>query len=322
MSAIDERLAATAASQHALLARRQVLAAGGTDSLIRHRIHSGRWERVLHGVFAVVGVPWTWRRRLCAISLTLVVEAAVSHRAAAKLLGVGGSGEPPYEFVVPVDRAPRPTPRVPHPRPDERPVIIHESIDLPRDTLTLIDGMQVTPPRRLAVDLGSVLPFDRYRIAVARVESDHGLTRLDLEREYRRHSVQGRNGCGSLRDLLDLRQAADGAPDEVVEMLLADLLEEAGLPAPVHQFHVQRPDGKDAYFDLAYPELRIGMETEGAIHRREDVHQLDHRRRNQLLLAGWIVLHFTYEDVTHRPGHVVRTIRQAIEARMSAASGI
>lgn len=317
MSTIDDRLAATAAGQHALITRVQVFAAGGSDSMIRRRVRSGRWERVLRGVYALAGVPWTWRRRLCAVFLSLDPAAAASHRAAAKLLGVGGDGEPPYEFVVPLDRAPRPIPATPHPRPDEPPVVIHESVDLARDPTLLVDGLRVTSPRRLAVDLGSVIGFDAYRIAVARMESEHGLTRLDLEREYRRHSIQGRNGCGALRDLLDLRHAAEGAPDELVEMLLADLMIAAALPAPAHQFHVQRPDGKSAYFDLAIPELKIGMETEGRIHLRADVHQRDHERRNQLLLAGWIVLHFTYEDVTLRPQQVVRTIRAAIEARMA-----
>lgn len=318
MSIVDDRLAATAAAQHALLARRQVLIAGGTDSLIRRRLRSGRWERVGHGVYAIAGVPWTWRRRLCALWLSLDALAVVSHRAAAKLLGVGGTGDPPFEFTVPADRAPRPVPPPPAWTPEEPEVIIHESLDLHLASTATIDGMRVTAPARLAVDLGSVIPFDRYRTAVARMETDHGVAIADLERQYRRHSVQGRNGCGALRDLLDLRHESNGTPDEYVEILAADLLADAGLPPPTHQFHVQRLDGASAYFDLAYPELRIGIETEGRIHLREDVHQADHTRRNHLLLDGWIVLHFTYADVTRRPAYVVDTVHAAIAARRTS----
>lgn len=322
MTIIDDLLAATAASQHALLTRPQVLAAGGSDSLIRRRTASGRWERVGRGVFAITGVPWTWRRRLCAILLALGSHAVVSHRAAAKLLGAGGAGEPPYEFSVPVDRAPRPVPAPPHARPDEVPVVIHESIDLHHANPVRVDGILVTAPARLAVDLGSVISFRRYRSAVARIRSDHGVSWLDLERQYRRHSIQGRNGCGALRDLLDLEHEEAGAPDEVVEALLGDLLADAGLPAPLPQFPVQRPDGRMAYIDLAYPDLFIAIETEGRVHLREDVHQADHERRNQLVLAGWTVLHFTYADVTRRPNEVVATIKSAIERRAEPATRI
>ncbi len=320
MSDIDVRLAATAAAQHGLLHRRQVLAAGGTDSVIRRRIGSGRWERCGHGVYAIVGVPWTWRRRLCAVWLSLDAEAMASHCAASKLLAVGGDGEPPYELTVPTGARPGRIVEPPHPRPTEPEVIVHESLDIGRCSPVLIDGIAVTPPSRLAVDLGAVMPTEYYRITVARLQTEHGLTWTDLERTYRDHSVQGRNGCGALRDLLDLHHETIGAPDEVVEMLLADILRGAGLPTPVHQFHVQRPDGSSAFFDLAYPEHRVGIEAEGQIHLRADVHQRDHERRNQLLLAGWIVLHFTYADVTRRPHEVVKTIRAALDRHAATTS--
>lgn len=319
MSIVDTRLAATAAVQHALLTRWQVLAAGGSDSMIRRRLRSGRWVHAGRGVYALAGVPWTWRRKLCALWLSLGDRALVSHRAAAKLLGVGGDGDPPFEFSVPVDHAPRRALAAPDARPEDPLVVVHESVDLHHATSVMIDGMCITGPVRLAVDLGSVVPFDRYRTAIARMESSHGLTTTDLERQYRMHSVQGRNGCGALRDLLDLRHESNGAPDQYVEILAADVLLEAGLPVPIHQFHVQRRDGASAYFDLAYPDMRIGIETEGSIHLREDVHQKDHTRRNQLLLDGWIVLHFTYADVTRRPEYVVETVRAAILARRDAA---
>lgn len=320
MSDIDARLAATAAAQHGLLHRRQVLAAGGSDSMIRRRVGSGRWERCGQGVYAIVGVPWTWRRRLCALWLSLDAGAVASHRAASKLLAVGGDGEPPYELTVRTGARPGRILLPPHPRPDEPRVIVHESLDLDRCVPVLIDGIAVTPPTRLAVDLGAVISTEQYRITVARLQTEHGLSWTDLERTYREHSVQGRNGCGALRDLLDLHHETIGAPDEVVEMLLADILREAGLPTPVHQFHVQRPDGSSAFFDLAYPERRIGIEAEGRIHLRADVHQRDHERRNQLLLAGWIVLHFTYADVTRRPFEVVKTVRAALDRRSAATA--
>ena len=104
-----------------------------------------------------------------------------------------------------------------------------------------------------------------------------------------------------------------------MEARCADLLVAAGLSVPEHQFEVVRPDGRRARFDLAYPALRIGIETDGRIHGEEEVRQADAVRRNQLQLLGWVVLHFTWEDVVHRPEQVVRTIRAAIERATAAA---
>src|SRR5690606_30624481 len=140
-----------------------------------------------------------------------------------------------------------------------------------------------------------------------------------LDRVYRQHSIQGRNGCGALRDLLERHFGAEGAPDEVIEARCADLLVAAGLPAPQHQLEVVRPDGRRARFDLAYPELRIGIETDGRVHAEEEVRQADAARQNQLQLLGWVVLHFTWEDVVHRPEQVVRVVRAAIERAVAAA---
>jgi very-short-patch-repair endonuclease len=38
----------------------------------------------------------------------------------------------------------------------------------------------------------------------------------------------------------------------------------------------------------------------------------DRCRQNQLLLAGWTVLRFTWYDVLHRPAWVVAQVREAL----------
>ncbi len=314
MSEIDRRLAPTFASQLALITRRQVLAAGGSSSAIDRRLRSGRWEVAELGVYALVGMAWSWRRNLAAVVLSLAGSIA-SHRAAAVLLGAqwDDRAESPFELSVPVGTTPEREFRATRARQPGSEIVIHESIDLHRVEPRIIDGIPTTPPLRLAVDLGSVLAFDRYRRSVALLRRRHGVDWPALDRVYRQHSKQGRNGCGALRDLLDRHFGAVGVPDEVVEARCADLLVDAGLPTPVHQHEVLRPDGRGARFDLAYPELRIGIETEGAIHGDEEVRSDDHRRRNNLQLVGWTVFHFTWEDVMFRPEYVVATVRAALE---------
>lgn len=320
MPEIDRTLAPTLAAQQSLVTRRQVLAAGGSGSVIDRRLRSDAWEVAERGVYALAGVPWTWRRALAAVVLS-VAGAQASHRSAAVLLGAhwDDRASVPIELTVPTGRTPlrsfeRTQGRLPGVR-----VVVHECVDLLQSPARLVDGIPTTGPLRLAVDLGGVVSFDHYRRAVAMLRRVHGVDWPSLDRIYRQHSIQGRNGCGALRDLLERHFGAEGAPDEVVEVRCADLLVAAGLPTPEHQYEVLRPDGRRARFDLAYPELRIGIETDGRVHGEEEVRQADAARRNQLQLLGWVVLHFTWEDVVYRPQQVVRTVRAAVERAASAA---
>lgn len=315
MHDLDRRLAPTFASQLALVTRRQVLAAGGSSAAIRRRVASGRWEVAERGVYALSGVGWTWRRLLAAVVLS-VPRGVASHRAGAKLLGAHWDDRavPPIELCVP-DRA---LPDRDFHRTRERSpgvdIVVHENGDLPRTAPIFVDGIPTTPPLRLAVDLGSVVPFDQYRRAMSQLMKNHGLDWQALDRTYRCHSVQGRNGCGALRDLLERHFGNEGVPDEVVEARCADLLIAAGLPAPDHQVEVTRPDGSVARFDLAYPEFRIAIETDGKGHGEEPTRQHDNRRRNDAQILGWKVFHFSWEEVTFHPEQVVATIRAALAA--------
>lgn len=320
MGEIDQRLTATLAAQQSLVTRPQVLSAGGSGSVIDRRLKSGTWEVAERGVYALAGVGWSWRRCLAVVVLS-VSGAQASHRAAAVLLGTrwDDRATAPIELTVPTGRTPRRGFERTQARLPDVAVIVHECGDLWQSAPRLVDGIPTTGPLRLAVDLGSVVGFDQYRRAIATLRRSHGVDWTALDRVYRRHSIQGRNGCGALRELLERHFGAEGAPEEVVEARCADLLIAAGLPVPEHQFEVVRPDGRRARFDLAYPVLRIGIETDGRIHGEEEVRQADAVRRNQLQLLGWVVLHFTWEDVVHRPEQVVRTVRAAIERAMAAA---
>ncbi len=272
-------------------------------------------------MYALTGVAWTWRRCLGAVVLS-VPGAQASHRSAAALLGArwDDRATAPIELTVPTGRTPLRTFERTRSRMPDVPVVVHECADLWRSTPRLVDGIATTGPLRLAVDLGSVVSFDNYRRAMGTVRRVHGVDWPSLDRIYRQHSVQGRNGCGALRDLLERHLGAAGAPDEVVEARCADLLVAAGLPVPEHQVEVVRPDGLRARFDLAYPSLRVGIETDGRIHGEEEVRQADAARRNQLQLLGWVVLHFTWEDVVHRPQEVVRTVRAALQRAATAVA--
>ena len=123
----------------------------------------------------------------------------------------------------------------------------------------------------------------------------------------------GRNGVGVLAELLDRRHATAAMPQSVLERRMLRLLEGAGLAEPACQLRVPRADGRTAFLDLAYPQIRLGIELDGhAWHSTKRQRQRDNERQNQVVLSDWKILRFTYEDVTQRPEYVANVVRHAL----------
>jgi len=68
--------------------------------------------------------------------------------------------------------------------------------------------------------------------------------------------------------------------------------------------------------DFAAPELKLCIEIDGrAYHSDRATFENDRARQNALVLAGWTVLRFTWEQITAQPDEVVRQVMLAVKAR-------
>ena len=71
-----------------------------------------------------------------------------------------------------------------------------------------------------------------------------------------------------------------------------------------------------ARIDLAYPRARLAIEADSfRWHSGRETWQRDLSRQNLLVLRGWTVLRFTWDDVAHRGGHVVAEVARALEQK-------
>ena len=99
----------------------------------------------------------------------------------------------------------------------------------------------------------------------------------------------------------------------MLESLCRVLLHLAGLPAPETQLGIRGPAGWIGRVDFGWPEQRLVVETDGfAFHADRASYRVDRRRGNALVLAGWRVLRFSWEDVVHAPDTVVADVRAAL----------
>jgi very-short-patch-repair endonuclease len=78
-------------------------------------------------------------------------------------------------------------------------------------------------------------------------------------------------------------------------------LRAAGLPLPELQYAIPLGYGF-LHVDAAWPAVKLAVEFDGAaFHADRDAWQRDLRRDAALAAAGWVVLRFSYTDLTERP---------------------
>ncbi len=268
--------------------------------LSRDALRSSAWRRVLHGVYADAALPDSHGLRIRAARMLAPPSAVFSGRSAAYLLGARNlvDVDTPVEVAAPADARFGPV----------RGMRIRK-LEVPPADLSAPGGFRCTTGLRTALDL-------------ARAESLHdSVPALDVLLaaeivgldELRRAAADlaGVRGARIAREAVAL---ADPRAESPPESRLRVVLARAGLPA-VPQFVVHDVAGRFvARVDLAYPELCLAIEYDGAWHAETGQFARDRQRLNRLVAAGWVVLHVTAADL-RRPEQVVARVRALRAAR-------
>jgi hypothetical protein len=107
---------------------------------------------------------------------------------------------------------------------------------------------------------------------------------------------------------------ADGRAESPLETVLRLLLVRAGLAPETLQLQLFDRNGWCfARLDMAWPSRRLAVEADGREHHdKPEALYRDRRRQNDIELAGWTVLRFTWNDVVHHPNWVVAQVRRAL----------
>lgn len=293
-----------ACGQLGLVTWQQAQAFGATRDRVNALVRGGAWQRERRGVYVVGAVASSWERRVMAACLAAGPTAAASHRTGARLAGfVDRSG--PVELSVGGDQARR-----------LAEVRVHRSECLPDMDLTKIGPIPMTTVARTIVDLAPTQPQATVARWVDQALREGSLHLLELRSCLGRLIGPGRGSYAGLEDVIALRLPGDRRAGSTLESEALAILRAAGLPEPVLQHPVRRPDGRVAFIDLAYPDARVGIEVDGwAFHTQRGAFDNDRERGNDLVLLGWQILHFT---ATTPPDQLVSTVRQALD-RANAA---
>lgn len=303
---IQRAIAERARTQLGLVTTAQVAEIGAASDLARRLTAAGRLERVGRRTLRVAGAPTSHAQQVLAACLD--TGGAASHRTAAVLHGLHGFPAGPIEVTVG-----RALHHGRHPL-----ATIHTSTNLPTDDLVRVGPIPVTGVARTFLGLAALVPLvpeETIRTALGAAARDGLVSDAWLWWRLERLRCRGRNGVATMERILRDRVSL-GPTESWLEQRFLELLAEHGLPTPEVQRRVRHRGSFVARVDLAFAPARLAIELEGYAHHstRED-RSRDERRRNRLILAGWTVMVFTYDQVVRDPQEVVATVRAALAAR-------
>jgi very-short-patch-repair endonuclease len=274
---------ALATRQHGIVARSQLLVDGWSRSQIDREVRTGRLLAVQRGVYAVGHRPSTDEARWMAAVLACGPGAVLSHRSAGALWGlpIGDNG---------LSHVTAPTAHT------RRRVDVHRASLDPRDR-TVRHGIPVTTLARTLADLAHSLDDASYHRAVK-------------EAQFRKLFDDAR-----IRDALTRRPTArlkrylgdTTLTQSALEDAFIRLCRKHCIPEPQTQY------GTKPRVDFIWHDRRLIVEVDGyEAHGTRAAFQDDRTTTNALLLAGYLVLRFTYDDVEHRPDHVAAQVLPAV----------
>ncbi len=225
--------------------------------------------------------------------LTCGEDAALSHRSAAALLGIGSEIPGRIDVSVPRRRELR--------RPG---LLIRGRPSLEASDIGSSDGIPVTSPVRTLVDLTTELDI----LAVERAVNDadkRGLVNPEALREGLAR-FHGEPGVRPLRLLLD--KLFFQLSDSDLEIYFRRIVKGAKLPMPLSKQRVNRFE-----VDFFWPDLGLVVETDGLrYHRTPSTQTRDARRDRAHVIAGMTPLRFTHYEVRYEPARVRTALNKTI----------
>jgi very-short-patch-repair endonuclease len=274
--------------------RQQLLALGFSSRSIEHRRKTGRLHLAARGVYAVGWPALDQRRRWMAAVLSCGEGAALSHRSAAALLGIGSELRGRIDVSVRGRHGLR--------RPG---LLVRGRSRLAPEDIEPSDGIPVTSPVRTLIDLTTELDI----IAIERAVNDADKRDL-IDPENLRAALDhcsGEPGVKPLRELLD--RLTFRLSDSDLEIYFRRILRAGKLPMPLSKHHVNRFE-----VDFFWPDFGLVVETDGLRYHRTPSTQIrDARRDRAHIMAGMTPLRFTHYEVRYEPKRVCLALSRTIE---------
>ncbi len=298
-----------ASHQLDLITRPDLHDLGVTKDHIHRARRAGLLVPVGRRTFSVGTPPPSFERR--AMAACLDTGGVASHRTAAALHPLQGFHPSLLIEVI-----------VPHHRRHSSSALcaVHGTTNLPPNDIVPIGPIPTTSVARTLLGLAALVPAvapKRIATAIDAAVRDGVASDAWLWWHLEQLRCRGRNGVTVMDDLLHRRQQL-GPSESWLERRFLEILAEAGMPLPAVQRRISRQGSFVARVDTLFEHVRLVVELEGhATHSTRGERAQDERRRTELMLAGYDVVVFTYDQVVRTPTEVVDTVQSLLARRQA-----
>jgi hypothetical protein len=297
---LDKSFSITLSRQHRVVSRSQALAAGMSRDAVLHRVRpGGPWQRLLPGVYLTqTGRPTANQKDMAAL-LYAGPASAITGPAALRGLGISRHEPAVIDVLIPAANH----------RQAAGFVAIHR-------TRRMTALLRYEGERRYTVAPRAVADAARHasNLADARaiVASAVQRGRCPLNMLANELADGGRRDSALLAIVVG---EVLGGARSIAEGEFQALIKKAGLPLPLFNEPVRRPDGTlIGIADAWWPEAGLVAEVDSREwHLSPADWAKTMRRHNELTSHGLQVLHFTPGQIRHDPRSVVTTIAAALK---------
>lgn len=288
--------------QHGVARRVDVAAAIGEYTL-RCALRDGVLVQPWRGVIMVGDRALDPLSRSAAALLVAGEGAVISRGTAAAMFGCGAAETTAVHVTVPYSNWVR----------SRRGIVIHHD-RFAEDDVEVLHGL---PVLSLAATITELLCTQRRPMALACLDQALAIIPTDgadgFAADIRRRldARDDRKGTTAAESLLCLGSAKSESPQE--SKLRLKILD-AGFPMPTPQYEICTLSGRLIYrLDLAWPNLRIGLEYDG-YEAHEERADYDAERDRRMSERGWIMIRASKDDI-REPATLLGHLRDAFAAR-------
>lgn len=286
------RVVALAEKQWGAISHRQLRDAGLSKQTISNWVLAGRLHRVLPGVYAVGHKRLSIEGKLRAALLYAGPGAVISHATAAWWWRIWDTEPTVIHISVPGKCS------------STGWVRIHERRRVP---VVVERGLPVTPVPQMLLDIGSQVGPESMRRAL--IEADH-LELLDV-RDVERVMGRGKPGSANLRAAVVAHFPELADTRSVLEQRFLDLCRNAEIHMPEVNVWLQ-----GFLVDALWRKERLVVELDGMRdHAKPAAIERDRKRDLALRATGFLVLRYTWQQITSEAHLVVADLRARLAER-------
>jgi predicted transcriptional regulator of viral defense system len=281
---------------------RQLVELGLSASATRSRVASGRLHRVHRGVFAVGHALLTQNGRFIAAVLACGPGACASHFCAGVLLELG----------LGVRRLIDVTARGSWGRKVDG-IRVHSAATLIAADVIEIDGIPCTSLARTILDIAEDGTRREVERALDRAEQARILDMRAIDDVLSR--ADGRRGAKLLRSVLAEHTVGSTLTRDDLEEAFLAIARAVELPPDAANVWIAFPEGDGAEADFVWRAQSLIVEVDGRDpHTVRKAFNKDRRRDARLVLLGWRVVRFTWQQVMFEPAYVAAMLRGLLNA--------